>query len=152
MTKPAATLAVLAELVGGQVIGDPGTVISGASPLAEVASNEITFIDQVERIPALNGSPAAAAIAPVGVAVDRLSTIEVADVHAAFTEVVLHFRPARAARAPAVSPAAHISDTAHIGERADIQTGVSIGDDVKIGANCRVSPRRADSCRLRHRR
>ncbi len=58
------SLGMLAELVGGKVVGDAATVIRGAAVLGEVAGGEITFIDQAERVKQLASTEAAAVVIP----------------------------------------------------------------------------------------
>jgi UDP-3-O-[3-hydroxymyristoyl] glucosamine N-acyltransferase len=64
----------------------------------------------------------------------ELPSIEVADVHAAFTRIVGAFRPPREVKRVDVSPRAVISPSAKIGPNVDIHPGAVIGDDVVVGA------------------
>ena len=70
MTDRSITLGMLAELVGGQVVGDAATVIRGAAVLREVRSGEITFVDQAERLKQLASTQAAAVVLPENIVWD----------------------------------------------------------------------------------
>jgi len=128
----ARTLGELAALVGGELHGDPDLPLTGAAPLATAVAGEITLVDSPERARKLAGRPAAAVVVPAGVKVE-LPSIEVADVHAAFTRIVGAFRPARPVRRVGVSPRAIISPSARIGPNVDVHPGAVIGDDVVVG-------------------
>lgn len=128
----ARTLGELAQLVGGTLVGDPDLLIFGASPLATVAAGELTLVDAVERMKKLAGSPAAAAVVPLG-ATAEMPLIVVADVHAAFATLVRLFRPQHEARRVGISPHAVISSTARLGSNVEVHPHAVIGDDVEIG-------------------
>jgi UDP-3-O-[3-hydroxymyristoyl] glucosamine N-acyltransferase len=129
----ARTLGELATLVGGELRGDPDLPLTGAAPLSTALAGEITLVDSPDRAKKLTGRPAAAVVVPAGVTVD-LPSIEVADVHIAFTKIVGAFRPVRPVRRVGVSPRAIISPSAQIGPDVDVHPGAVIGDDVVIGA------------------
>lgn len=131
------TLDELARLVGGVVVGDAAVVVHGASPPATVALGEITLVDKPEHLKKLSGCPAAAAVVPPGVECP-LPAIVATDVHAAFAQIVTHFRPQRAAMRSGISPAALVSSSARIGPLVDVHAGAVIGDDVEIGAGSTI--------------
>lgn len=129
----ATRLAELGELVQGAVVGDPGTEITGAAALSAVRPGQITFIDVAEKLARLTASSAAAAIVPRGVELDRPPMIQVDDVHAAFTAVLLHFKPRRMTARSGVHPGASVSPSARLGRDVEIHPGAVVGDDVEIG-------------------
>lgn len=126
-------LAELATLVGGRLRGDGQTMVHGAAPLYEAASGDITFIDQEHKSKLLADCSAAAVVVASGVTSGDLPAIEVDDVHAAFTALVLHFRPRRIRPNRGISPAAIISPQATIGDEASIYPMAVIEEDVSIG-------------------
>src|SRR5690606_37554457 len=113
--RPAVELATLAKLVGGEVVGDATVAIVGSAPLGEVAAGEITFVEQPERLGQATASPAAALVLPRGMHCDSKPVVAVDDVHAAFTKIVLHFKPRQHAALSGVSPHAVVSPTARLG-------------------------------------
>jgi UDP-3-O-[3-hydroxymyristoyl] glucosamine N-acyltransferase len=146
MSERATTLALLAELVGGTVEGDSATVIRGAATLSEVQAGQITLIDQPERAKQLAATAAAAVVVPEklswntgGVGDDR-PVLRVADLHAAFTKIVLHFRPPRQRTVTGVSSHAFVSRSARCGKGVAIHAGATVGDDCQIGDGATILP------------
>ncbi len=127
------TLEQLAQLVGGQLHGDPTTTISGAAPLGEAKPGEITLIDHRTKLARLDESPAVAAITPSDAVPTDRAAIAVDDVHQAFSAIVCHFRPPRTRPRIGRSPLAVIAESATIAADVDIHPGVVIGEDVQIG-------------------
>ncbi len=128
-----ATLAELAALVHGQLVGDGDLLIRGAAPLKDAGPGEITLIDRPERGNLLRSSAAAAAVAPRSVLPKGLPMIQVDNVHQAFAAIVARFRPARPPARTGISAHAVVSPTATIGNDVDIHPLATIGDDVHIG-------------------
>jgi UDP-3-O-[3-hydroxymyristoyl] glucosamine N-acyltransferase len=149
MSNRSTTLGQLAELVGGRVHGDAGLSIRGAEVLAEVAANEITLVDHIDRFKQLHSTPAAAVVVSDKIAAEFTasgggsvpkSAIIVADVHAAFAAIVSHFRPQRSRAAIGISPRAIISPSARWGNNVNIHPSVTIGDDCRIGDGTTILP------------
>ena len=84
----AATLAALASLVEGRLIGDGSVEILGAATLLDAGQGDITLVDKNEKAEQLAATRARAAVVPCGFLADRLTmpAIEVKDVHRAFTK------------------------------------------------------------------
>ncbi len=144
MIERATTLGQLAELVGGRVEGDPAVVLRGAAPLGSVQAHEITLIDQPERVKQLAATQAAAAVVPEKLEWNSVgggvAVIRVADVHAAFKQIMLHFRPPRRQPVIGVSSHAFVSRSARWGKGVSIHPGATIGDDCQIGAGSTILP------------
>jgi UDP-3-O-[3-hydroxymyristoyl] glucosamine N-acyltransferase len=64
----------------------------------------------------------------------------VADVHAAFTAAVTHFRPPRAQARSGVSPKADVHPTARLAADVDVGAFATIGPGVTIGAGATIHP------------
>jgi UDP-3-O-[3-hydroxymyristoyl] glucosamine N-acyltransferase len=143
------TLAQIARLVDGQLLGDGELSIRGAATLAAARPGEITLCDNPKLAPQLARSQAAAAIVPHGFD-PPLPSIAVADVHAAFAKVVAQFRPQKAPRPVGIHPQAVVSLSARIGEGTQVHPLAVIGDNVEIGSGCTIHSgvRIADGCRI----
>jgi len=84
----------LATLVGGEVCGDGQLVLTGAAPLAQAVEGQISLVDlRGECLPDLSKIQASAVITAPDADFDALPSIRVEDVHAAFAEIIRHFRP-----------------------------------------------------------
>ncbi len=128
----------LAELVGGQLVGDGELLIEGAATLADAQSGDIAFVDSAERIGALAASKAAAVVTPRGVVPGSRPQIAVDSVHRAFTRIVEYFRPPRRQRRIGISPRAIICASVVLGTDVDVHPGAIIGDDVELGDGCTI--------------
>lgn len=128
-------LADLARIVGGRVVGDNAQLIASPNTLDAAGPNDISLLDSPDKAHKLARSQAGAVVVPRSFAADR-PAIEVDDVHAAFAQIVLHFRPPRAGAHVGISPRAHVSPTAQVASDVDVHPGATIGDDVTIGPGC----------------
>lgn len=133
-----ATLAELAALVDGHLLGNGQLVICGAATLRDAEPGQITLVDQSERNQRLENCRAAAAIAPRDFAPENLPAIQVDDVHRAFAIIVRHFMPQRSLSRVGVSPMAAVSPTAQLGPNVDVHPFATVGDGVTIGANTTI--------------
>lgn len=127
------SLATLAELIQGRLHGDPETPITGAATLAAVEAGQITLADCADKSSDLANCSASAAIVTADVPLGPLPAIVVEDVHAAFSQIVEHFRPRRIQKNPRISEHAIIDPSAQIAEGVDIRPLAIIGEDVVIG-------------------
>ncbi len=135
-----ASLADLAALIGGHLIGEGTVLVTGAATLNDAGPGAITLLDSAEKLKRLDQTAAAAAIVPQGVESCVMPVIQADDVHVAFATVVQMFRPRREAGRIGLSPAAHIRPTAQLADDVDVYPGAYIGDDVTIGAGATIHP------------
>jgi UDP-3-O-[3-hydroxymyristoyl] glucosamine N-acyltransferase len=126
------TLHALALHLGGTAAG-PDRPLASAATLETAGPDDVTLVDAADKLPQLAKSRAGAAIVPQGSGPLDRPTIEVADVHAAFTAAVMLFRPLRAARRVGISPMAVVDPTARIAAGVDVHPHALIGADVEIG-------------------
>ena len=113
------TLAALAQLVGGRVLGDETISIEGAATMRNAGPTDITLADTQDKAERLAQSRARAAIVPKDVASPAIPAIQVDDVHRAFAAIVTQFRPRRAVRR-GVSPLAEVSPTARLADDVEV--------------------------------
>jgi UDP-3-O-[3-hydroxymyristoyl] glucosamine N-acyltransferase len=132
------TLAELATLVGGEIVGDGRLVIVGAATIREAEPGQITLVDRMEKSHLLHDCRATAVVAPRGFAPPKVSAIQVDDVHQAFAAIVRHFCPPRQLPPVGVSTLAIIHPTAAIGEDVDIHPFATIGEHVVIAAGSKI--------------
>lgn len=146
------TLAALARLVGGELVGDGAVEIHGAATLADASAADITLVDKNERAALLAASGARAAIVPRGFPLEALTmpAIIAPDVHKAFTAIVLHFRPPRPQQRQGISPHAVVHPSAQLADDVDVHAGATIGADVVIGRGSTIhcGARVMAGCRL----
>ena len=139
-------IAALAELVRGELIGDPHLTIDGAQAIEKAGPGDITFAEDERNLRRLACSQAGAVIITPALR-DVLPT----DTHcsavilcespqAAFLQVLQCLRPQRGRRPIGVSPRAVVSETAKIGANTNVHPLAVIGEDVVIGKNCEIHP------------
>src|SRR5690606_32797747 len=113
-TSRGATLAELAELVGGTVRGDGQVRVTGAKPLNDAEVGHITLIDQPERIAQLDSLSATAVLVPRKIEYTGKPAIAVDNLHESFRKIFSFLHPPRQRRRIGIHPSAVISPTARI--------------------------------------
>ena len=133
------TLAELATLVQGHIVGDPKTPVSGAARLQAATPGEISFFEHPEKEHLLSGVRATALVVPAGYEPPGgMSAIQVDDVAGAFAQIVAHFRPVRIRTRSGVSPAAIVSPKAKLADDVHVGPHAVIEEDVEIAAGCTI--------------
>ena len=129
------SLAALARLVDGEVVGDGSVEIENAATLDDSTECDITLVDKQIKADRLSKAAARAVVVPTDFALETLNkpAIVVADVHRAFTTLVAHFRPPRPPRQHGISPHAQIHPGARLRENVNVYPGATIDVDVRIG-------------------
>ena len=147
-----ATLGELADLVEGQVVGDPHLLIGGMNSLEQAQPGELAFIADHKYAARLPASQAAAVLVDTALPVDR-PAIRVAQPYLSFIRLLEHFFPprhpawgidARAVVAPGVQlgqevnigPYVVIERGVRLGDGVTIYPGTYIGEDCELGAHC----------------
>jgi UDP-3-O-[3-hydroxymyristoyl] glucosamine N-acyltransferase len=131
------TLRELAELVHGEVRGDPSTAITGIAPCEAAKEGEITFIVSNKYLSLLETTRASAVITPPQVISDKKNLIWAENPQLAFAQILTlyHHKPYRATgihRTACVSPTARLGRDVSVGPVAVIGEGVVVGDRVAI--------------------
>jgi UDP-3-O-[3-hydroxymyristoyl] glucosamine N-acyltransferase len=134
-----ATLDVLAEIVGGTVIGDGSIEITGVAGIREAREGELTFLANPRYEPYLEQTRASAVI----VAEDHRGlgkpVIQNAHPYLAFLKAVRFFQGDEARPEPGIHPSAVVAPdacvdaTASVGPHAVIESGARIGPLAWIG-------------------
>ncbi len=151
------TLSKLAQLVDGEVIGDPELVIRGLAGLEDAGPDDITFLANPKYAGAVKSSRAGAIIvSPDWKDLDK-NLIVCRDPYLAFAKIATFFS-ARKKSPLGVSPQAIVEDDvilgkdisiyplvfissgSKIGDRTEIHPGTYIGEDVTLGCDCLIYP------------
>ena len=141
---PTATVGQLAELVGGEVLGDSQITISDGKSIERAGPNDIAFAEDAKNIKKLPSCKAAAVVVPreiadsIPSADDSPALILVDRPQEQFLVIVSHFRPLRTRAFTGISEAAYISPSAQLGRNTNVAPYAVIGDDVAIGDNCDI--------------
>ena len=144
--------------IGGELSGDPETVIAGINSLEFAQPGELTFADRNKYAAQVRQSRASAAIVPLGFpVVGGRTLLRVDNPRLAFFKVIHLFQPKTALqtgvhRQAVVAPDAELGDgvtirecavirsRARIGRETVIESGAHIGEGVSIGEQCFIGP------------
>ncbi len=146
------TLAQLAELVDGKLVGDPRISVSGLSDPATAGAGELTFVVKPRQAREIAATGAAAVIVPLAVESAAKPLIRVKDPYLAAAIIHNHFLETpfiaagisprahcgdncRIAASASIGPMAVLGHRVRLGERVTIHPGAVLGDDVQIGDN-----------------
>lgn len=125
-------LRAIAELVGGEIIGDPETIVSSINEIHKVKRGSLTFVDVKKYYDRALYS--AATVIIVNDKVDcppGKALLLCDDPFYAYNKLATTFKPFKHLTAT-------ISDSAVIGDDTVIEPGVVIGHNVTIGSNCLI--------------
>ena len=134
-----ATLARLAELVQGQVEGDPATEIVRVTSIDRAGEGDITFVVSKKYLPRLKDCRASAVIVFPGVKVSGKNLIVTANPYLAFAKILTFFQ-ADKKPAPGIMPGAQVAASAQIDPSASVFPGCVVGEHVVVGKGCILHP------------
>ena len=133
------TLGEIANMLGGQVKGDPQTIITGVNGIQEAGKGDITFLANPKYKDKLPQCQASAVFVGPGVETDALPLIIVENPRLAFAKLVTAMLPKRRETGE-VSPLSYVAPTALIGDKVTVYPGVHVGERSQIGANTVLYP------------
>lgn len=135
-----ACLSELAELFGGNVVGDASVVVSRLMPTNLAGEGDITFVVSPKYLALLEGSSASAVIVHPEFGYDgSIPRIETDNPYLAFArvqEVLAVSRP----ECRGVSASASVADSAELSEGVTVSPGCVIGENVKVGKGSYLYP------------
>lgn len=133
------TLAELARMVEGELLGDGGVAITSVGGIEDVRPGGITMVATAKVAAAAENSPAAAVIVPPGLPDLKKPMIRVSNPRLAFARILQVFMPP-VERRPGVHPTAVIGSDLMMGPECSIGPLVSLGDRVRLGARVVLHP------------
>lgn len=133
------SLRELAELVGGEVQGDPDAKVSGLGSLDDAVEGQITFLSNPKLVEKVLKTRATAVILPKGVDSFGRNVIETSNPYLAFAKVLTFF--SAAPRIPkGVMAGSFVSTSAVLGADVSVYPGAYIGENVSIGERVTIHP------------
>lgn len=134
------SLAVLADLVGGCVSGDPSIAISGVAPLDIAGPGQISFLSNPKFQSQLAGCKAAAIIVHPSLQGSMQTPLLLAEnPYLAFAKILTFFEvPSFVGQG--VQPGAHVHPDAVVGENVTIEPGCVICAGATVGNGTHLSP------------
>ncbi|WP_291315393.1 UDP-3-O-(3-hydroxymyristoyl)glucosamine N-acyltransferase [Desulfuromonas sp.] len=132
-------LSELAELVGGELVGDGDLEILRVAAIDEARQGEITFLVNPKYAALLDQTDASAVIVFPGVEVEGLSLIVCQNPYLAFAKILTRLQAERPAP-QGVMEGARVAPSATLGKDVTIYPGCVVGENVTIGAGTILYP------------
>ena len=138
-------LSEIAQIVGGDIKGDPSVTITGLSGIKEARAGDLTFLANAKYFSLLETTQASAVIVPrgtPGLNSGRVPVIEAEDPSLAFSKIASTLfqdqeqRPKGIHATAVVSQGVKFGKNVAVGPCAVIESGVSIGDNTVIHGLC----------------
>ena len=134
-----AKLQQLADLVGGEVKGDPELDILRVVPIDQAQKGDITFIANPKYLVHLKECQASAVIIAPGIDVPGVNLVICANPYLAFAKILTFLQvPERPIRG--IMPGAMVAESAVVDPTATVYPGCVVGERVKIGAGTTLYP------------
>jgi UDP-3-O-[3-hydroxymyristoyl] glucosamine N-acyltransferase len=136
------TLAEIAELVGGNVVGDPDVIIKGTSGIKEAQNGDITFIANSKYFSLLKETKASAVVVSPDLIFEGINAIQTANPSLAFAKIASSFVENAYPSFKGVHKTAVIDDSVALGKDVNIgpyvviEGGVVVGDRTTIQSHC----------------
>ena len=133
------TLHTLANMVDGELSGDPSLEISGFGPLDSAGPGDISFLVDAKYHDQALASGAAAILVDNKIDIEVDNFVRVADAYLASAIIQNHFR-AQPFAAGGIQESAVIGQDCQFGKKITIGAQVVIGDRVTIGEQVEICP------------
>jgi UDP-3-O-[3-hydroxymyristoyl] glucosamine N-acyltransferase len=143
------TLAEVARLTGGEVVGDARLAVDGVADLEHARDSQLSFVTGPRHAAAALASRAAAFLVPAGVELPGRTLVRVAQPTLALAAVLAVFHPETAPPAgthptaqvdpgASVAPEATVMAFAVVGAGSVVEAGAVLHPHVYVGPGCRV--------------
>lgn len=143
-------LSELAQMVGGELVGDGEAVVHGCASIESAGPHEVTFLANKKYEKHVAGSRAAAVIVPAdydgptgppaGEAGAEAGLIRCQDSYFAFRQAMVAFYGFREHPFEGIDPGANVDPSAELGEGARVSARATVCPNVKIGSNTALYP------------
>jgi len=131
------TLAEVAKLIGGEIVGDDSIELTGVAGIKEARGGELTFVSNPRYEKHVADTSASAVVVsrdyPVSARPDGTSLIVVEDPYDAFARAMAVFAPEGDIVSDGVHPSAVVAKSAILGDGISIGANVVVMDDATIG-------------------
>ncbi|MDD5060096.1 MAG: UDP-3-O-(3-hydroxymyristoyl)glucosamine N-acyltransferase [Candidatus Omnitrophica bacterium] len=129
------TLKEIAKLVGGRVVGNGDTLITGASGIREACEGDITFLSNPKYISLMDKTRASSIVTSADAQTTSKPIILTDNPSLAFVKIISLFTPEEAGHPKNIDFTAVIGKNVVLGKDVAIGAYTVIGDNVEIGDN-----------------
>ena len=148
----------IAKLIGGVVVGDSATRITGVCGIREAKTGDLTFVANSKYLQLLESTQASAAITSREVRSAPIPIIQTENPSLAFAKLASLLSPdaqrhprgvspkaaiakgVKLGRGVAIQPFAVVEEGARIGDRTVIYAGCYVGRNARVGNDCLIYP------------
>lgn len=134
------TLKELAELVEGELRGNPDIEVNAAAPIDSARPGQITFLANSKYEPFLNTTAASAVIMRPDISYDRTASIRHPNPYYAFAVILDLLYPDDDYYRSGISNLAHLAPTAILGNDCSVGAFTVVGDHSTIGSDTVIMP------------
>ena len=138
------TLSEIAEIIGGEVVGDDKILITGLSGIKEAKEGDLTFVANSKFYPYLKQTKASALLIPRDLEVPGKSVIRTDNPSSAFTKIVAQLSndalptPRGIHEKALIAEDVLLAEDVSIGPYAILEQGCRIGKGTVISAGCYI--------------
>ncbi len=130
----------LAELVEGELCGNPDTEINAAAPIDSARPGQITFLANSKYEPFLKTTAASAVVLHPDITYDRTASIRHPNPYYAFAIILDLLYPDDDYYRSGISPLAYLAPTAILGNDCSVGAFAIVGDQSSIGGDTVIMP------------
>ncbi|MCH7908761.1 MAG: UDP-3-O-(3-hydroxymyristoyl)glucosamine N-acyltransferase [Candidatus Hydrogenedentes bacterium] len=125
----------IAEKVGGTVIGDGSTQITGLNGIKEARHGDLSFLADLRYAPYLESTEASAILVPSGYEIPDKSLIQVQDPYKAFAFMLHECEKTTLIHPQGIHPSAVLDDDVSLGDNVALDAHVRVAQGAIIGNN-----------------
>ena len=132
----------IAEILGGEIIGDPLVEVSTLSKIEEGQKGSLTFLSNPKYKSYIYSTNASVVVVNKTFVPEKdisATLLKVDDAYKSFAALLEFYSQSKQAKSQIETPS-FISDSAEIGEKPYVGAFVYIGENVKIGDNVKIYP------------
>lgn len=132
----------IAEILGGEIAGNPDTTVSGLSKIEEGQAGTLSFLANPKYTPHLYSTGASIVIvskdfSPEQAIPESCTLIRVEDAYQSFARLLEMYNQIRHSKT-GVEEGSHVHPAAKLGKNVYIASGASIGENAVIGDNTKI--------------
>ncbi|NLV23557.1 MAG: UDP-3-O-(3-hydroxymyristoyl)glucosamine N-acyltransferase [Deltaproteobacteria bacterium] len=134
-----AKLGALAEIVGGELVGDPDLEVNRVAPIDQAEEGDITFLANPKYLKKLGDCRASAVILPPGIEAPVTAGIVHRNPYLAFAKILTALT-CRRPESRGIMAGSYVSPSASLGAGVTIHPGCVVGDNVTLGDGVLLYP------------
>ena len=134
------TVAEIAAFVGGTVVGDSSTPLTGISGIRQAGPGDLTFLADSRYVPFLETTNASAILVSLDVMESEKALIQVSDPYLALTALLKRVQAETAYHPTDIHPTAVISEDVEMGRHVAVGAHVCIANGCRIGDGVTLYP------------